>query len=87
MSTTKTITPDCPSPINIFRVGKYKPDKIRHMKTPYQQAQFQNLKEELQRRIEKGEENLRIRYIKNVPKIITIHSKKIHEIDLQTRRN
>ncbi|VVC91095.1 unnamed protein product [Leptidea sinapis] len=32
MSTNKTITPDCPRPINIFRVGKYKPDKIRPIK-------------------------------------------------------
>lgn len=39
--------------------------------TPFQQARFKNLKEELKRRTTNGEGNLRIKYVKGVPKIVS----------------
>lgn len=50
--------------------------KIFADQTPFQQNQLKQLKEELKIRIEKGEENLRIKYIKNVPKIVKNWPKK-----------
>lgn len=44
--------------------------------TPYQQIQYKNLKDELNQRTSNGEENLRIKYIKGVPKILNIPAKK-----------
>lgn len=44
--------------------------KIYSDKTPYEQKYLKELKEELQIRKEKGEENLIIKYVKGIPKII-----------------
>lgn len=43
--------------------------------TPYQQNFMANLKKELQQRQDNGEENLRIKYIKGIPKIIKAQPK------------
>lgn len=50
--------------------------KIFADQTPFQQNQLKHLKEELKHRTEQGEENLRIKYIKNVPKIVKTFPKK-----------
>lgn len=39
--------------------------------TPLQQARFKNLKEQLKHRTENGETNLRIKYIKGIPRIVS----------------
>lgn len=43
--------------------------------TPYQQKVMINLKKELQQRQENGEMNLRIKYVKGAPKIMTVQPK------------
>lgn len=50
-----------------------KEDSIRIYsdQTPYQQKLMLNLKTELKRRLENGETNLTIKYIKGIPKIVT----------------
>ncbi|KAI5638611.1 hypothetical protein NE865_08803 [Phthorimaea operculella] len=55
---------------------KDKSIKIFSDQTPFQQKHFKELKAELQRRTENGEENLKIKYIKNVPKIVVEQPKK-----------
>lgn len=53
--------------------NKLKNDQIKIFpdQTPFQQAQFKNLKNELHRRTANGEDNLQIKYIKGTPKIIS----------------
>ncbi|CAG5028978.1 unnamed protein product [Parnassius apollo] len=45
--------------------------KVKADMTPYQRDQLRRLREELAARTEKGEQNLTIKYINNIPKIIT----------------
>lgn len=54
---------------------KISPFKIFSDQTPQQQAYFRNIRDELQRRVNNGEKNLSIRYIKNIPKIVENESK------------
>ena len=105
MKILKLIETDCPSPLTIFRLGKFQSNKHRSIKvcfasnvttksilrnkykldkttisiysdqTPQQQAYLKQLKEELKRRMDMGEKNLRIKFIKNIPKIIEITPK------------
>lgn len=112
---TKTIYAECPEPLKIIRLGKYKPDRTRSIKvcfsseepvkailrnkssakfdpikifsdqTPYQRMHMQNLKEELVRRTANGETNLKIKYIKGTPKIITATEEKQGERRLTTK--
>lgn len=49
--------------------------KIFPDQTPYQQTYFKKLKEELNRRTANGEGNLKIKYIKGVPQIISTSTK------------
>lgn len=49
--------------------------KIYSDKTLYQRKHMKNLKEELQTRIQNGEANLTIKYVKGTPKIVNAESK------------
>jgi hypothetical protein len=49
--------------------------KIYSDRTPQQQAFKKHLKEELERRIASGENNIEIKYVKGIPKIIKTSSK------------
>lgn len=98
----KKIYDDCPDPLKVIRLGKFKPDRTRAIKvcfasketatfllrnkgnvkfdnnsikifsdqTPIQRKHLQNLKVELEKRINNGENNLAIKYVKGIPKII-----------------
>ena len=97
---TRTIYPNCPEPIKVFRLGKYDSKKTRPLKlcfssqdtvktilrnkdivkvdgvriysdqTPQQQKFISNLRNELKKRQVSGEENLKIKYVKGIPKIV-----------------
>lgn len=100
------ILENCPEPIKLMRVGKYKQNENRPIKicfaseetvksimrkrndmkldtvkifsdqTPYQKTQYKNLRDELNRRVANGEDNLRIKYIKGAPRIVNNTPKK-----------
>lgn len=53
--------------------------KIFSDQTPSQQMYLKNLRSELQQRIENGEDNLIIKYVKGVPKIIKLQAKKSNQ--------
>ncbi|KAL0880344.1 hypothetical protein ABMA27_002789 [Loxostege sticticalis] len=98
---TKTIYADCPEPLKIILCfsseepvkailrnkssAKFDPIKIFSDQTPYQRMHMQNLKEELVRRTANGETNLKIKYIKGTPKIITATEEKQGERRLITK--
>lgn len=42
-------------------------------RTPRQREQYRNVKNELRRRQEAGETNIKIKYVKSVPKIVTLN--------------
>lgn len=49
--------------------------KVFADQTPYQQTRFKKLKDELTRRTEEGESNLIIKYVKDIPRIVTVPPK------------
>lgn len=49
--------------------------KVFADQTPYQQTRFKKLKDELTRRTEEGESNLIIKYVKDIPCIVTVPPK------------
>lgn len=58
--------------------------KIYSDQSPYQQKFVKNLREELQKRTQSGENDLTIKYTRGVPKIVKIQPKNSHQVASQT---